>query len=159
MPLGKETIVALTADIVAAHVSKNAIAVNDMPMIIASVYAALTRLGQPDIAKLVEHTPVISVRASINPDFLVSMINGKRYKILKRHLSQNGYTPQSYREAFNLPPNYPMIAPNCAAKRSELARKIGLGQKPRTPQASNVSEAPRSRLSKRRAKKSDPADA
>ncbi len=124
-----EQLITLTADIVAAHVSNNSVAVGDLPTLIANVHGALTGLGQPET--LVEEKPkaAVSIRASVKPDHIISMIDGKPYKMLKRHLSQNGYTPQSYRETFDLPRDYPMTAPNYAAQRKELALKIGLGRK------------------------------
>jgi predicted transcriptional regulator len=158
MPLDKEIIVALTADIVAAHVANNVVAVNDMPKIITSVYAALAGLGEPDVEAPAERKPAVSARSSIKPDYLISMIDGKPYKMLKRHLTQNGHTPQSYRTAFNLPRDYPMTAPNYAAKRSELARKLGLGRQPTAPAAAEVAEATAPKPRKRRTKSDEPAD-
>jgi len=129
MSLDNETLITLTADIVGAHVSNNNVPVENVAGVIQSVYAALAGLGAP--AEVVEEKPVaaVSVRASVKPSHLVSMIDGKSYKMLKRHLSLNGYTPESYRETFNLPRDYPMVAAEYAEKRRDLAMKIGLGRK------------------------------
>lgn len=121
-------IVALTAEIVAAHVANNSVSINDIPTVISSVHSALVKLAMPEDPASVELRPAVSIRASVKPEHLLSMIDGRPYKMLKRHLAQNGYTPQSYREAFKLPADYPMTAPNYAAQRSELARKFGLGR-------------------------------
>lgn len=126
----QEQLITLTADIVAAHVANNNVAVGDVPTLIANVHGALSNLGKKE--EPVEEKPkaAVSIRASVKPDHIISMIDGKPYKMLKRHLAQNGYTPQSYRETFDLPRDYPMTAPNYAAQRKELALKIGLGRKP-----------------------------
>jgi predicted transcriptional regulator len=126
-----ETLITLTADIVAAHVSNNSVATGDVGSLIEKVYGALQGLDAP--AEPVEEKPkgAVSIRASIKPDHIVSMIDGKPYKMLKRHLGQNGYTPESYRETFGLPKDYPMVAPSYAEQRRTLAHKIGLGRKPK----------------------------
>lgn len=130
METDPKTLLELTADIVAAHVSNNTVAVSDLPGAIASVHQALQQLGQPAPAPAAEKPKgAVSPRASIKPDHLVSMIDGKPYKTLKRHISLHGYTPETYRETFGLPRDYPMVAPNYAARRSELAKQIGLGRK------------------------------
>lgn len=128
-----ELLVTLTADIVAAHVSNNSVAVGDVANLIANVHAALTSLNKP--AEPVDEKPkgAVSIRASIKPDHLISMIDGKPYKMLRRHLAQNSYTPETYRETFGLPKDYPMVAASYAEQRRDLAKKIGLGRKPRTP--------------------------
>lgn len=125
----QEQLITLTADIVAAHVSNNSVAVGDVPTLIANVHGALSNLGKQE--EPVEEKPkaAVSIRASVKPDHIISMLDGKPYKMLKRHLAQNGYTPQSYRETFDLPKDYPMVAPSYAAQRKELALKIGLGRK------------------------------
>lgn len=126
----QEQLITLTADIVAAHVANNSVAVGDLPTLIANVHGALSSLNKPE--QPVEEKPkaAVSIRASVKPDHIISMLDGKPYKMLKRHLAQNGYTPQSYRETFDLPKDYPMTAPSYAAQRKELALKIGLGRKP-----------------------------
>ncbi|MEC3949281.1 MucR family transcriptional regulator [Sphingobium sp. HWE2-09] len=130
-----EILITLTADIVSAHVSNNSVAASDVGGLIEKVYGALQGLGAP--VKPVEEKPkgAVSIRASIKPDHLVSMIDGNPYKMLKRHLSLNGFTPDSYREAFGLPKDYPMVAANYAESRRNLAIKIGLGRKPKAAAA------------------------
>jgi predicted transcriptional regulator len=125
-----ETLITLTADIVAAHVANNNIAVSDVPLIINNVHCALAGLGataQPEP----ELKPAVSVRASVKPDYVVCLEDGKKMKMLKRHLNtDHGLTPAEYRAKWNLPADYPMVAPNYATQRRELAVKIGLGRKP-----------------------------
>jgi predicted transcriptional regulator len=120
----------LAADIVSAFISNNSVPAADLPDLIGTVHAALRNSGQPapqhEEAKL---TPAISIRKSITPDHLISLEDGKQYKSLKRHLGKLGLTPEAYREKWGLPRDYPMVAANYAAKRSELARSMGLGQR------------------------------
>ena len=138
-----ETLITLTADIVAAHVSNNSVAVNDLAALIANVHGALSALGEPAIADEVKQEPAVSVRASIKPDYLVCLEGGKKLKMLKRHLMTHyQMTPADYRAKWNLPSNYPMVAPSYAAQRKELAHKIGLGRKPRAVAAAPA-KAPR----------------
>ena len=121
----------MTSELVAAYVSKNHIQVSELPNLISSVHAAFGGLGKPE-APSVEPTklvPPVSIKKSITDEYLVSMEDGKRYKSLKRHLSTHGLTPNEYRAKWGLPADYPMVAPAYAAKRSELARTIGLGRK------------------------------
>lgn len=127
----REQLVTLTADIVAAHVSNNSVAVGDVAALVTKVHDALAGLGNEAPAEPEKPKGAIGIRASIKPDYLVSMIDGRRYKLLRRHLGQNGYTPETYRETFGLPKDYPMVAPSYAEKRRELAVKIGLGTKGR----------------------------
>jgi predicted transcriptional regulator len=129
----QETLVTLTADIVAAHVSNNSVAVSDLPLLIANVHGALAQLGakapEPEAKK---QEPAVSVRASIKPDYIVCLEDGKRLKMLKRHLMTHyQMTPEQYRAKWNLPADYPMVAPNYAEQRRSLAKKIGLGTKRR----------------------------
>lgn len=128
-----EVLVSLTADIIAAHVSNNSVAISDLPALISATYGALAGLGQAPAAPAEPEKPkgAVSVRASIKPDYLVSMIDGKHYKMLRRHLSLNGYTPESYRATFGLPVDYPVVAASYAEKRRALAKAIGLGRKPK----------------------------
>lgn len=125
----QESLLALTADIVAAHVSNNTIAVSDVPALIKSVYNALNGLGAPVVVEEVKQEPAVSIRSSIKPDYIVCLEDGKKLKMLKRHLmSQYGLTPDDYRMKWGLPADYPMVAPNYAAQRRELAVQIGLGR-------------------------------
>jgi predicted transcriptional regulator len=126
-----ETIIALTADIVAAHVGNNSVSVSDLPAIIANVHAALAGLGTPIVAPPTKQEPAVSIRNSIKPDFIVCLEDGKKMKMLKRHLmTAFGMTPDAYRAKWDLPASYPMVAPNYAATRRALAVRIGLGRKP-----------------------------
>ena len=126
-----ENIITLTADIVAAHVSNNSVSAGDIATLIANVHRALSNLGEPAPVEEVKLEPAVSVRSSIKPDFIVCLEDGKKLKMLKRHL-MNRYqmTPDDYRAKWNLPADYPMVAPNYAQQRKELAIKIGLGRKP-----------------------------
>jgi predicted transcriptional regulator len=126
-----ETLITLTSDIVAAHVSNNSVGVDELGTLIGNVYSALAGLGQatPVAEKALE--PAVSVRASVKPDYIVCLEDGKKLKMLKRHLMTHyNLTPDQYRARWNLPADYPMVAPNYAEKRRELAKKIGLGRKP-----------------------------
>ncbi len=127
-----ETLVTLTADIVAAHVSNNSVAVGDLPLLIQNVHGALAGLGGPAPEPETKQEPAVSVRASIKPDYLVWLEDGKKLKMLKRHLMTHyQMTPEQYRAKCNLPADYPMVAPNYAEQRRSLAKKIGLGTKRR----------------------------
>lgn len=127
-----ETLITLTADIVAAHVSNNSVALSDIPSLIENVHRALNGLSPSEVVVEAERPePAVSVRASIKPDYIVCLEDGKKLKMLKRHLMTHyNMTPDDYRARWNLPADYPMVAPNYAATRRELAKKIGLGRKP-----------------------------
>jgi predicted transcriptional regulator len=127
-----QTLVELTSDIVSAYVSGNRVEAAELPGLIAGVFSSLGGLGK-EPAKPEPLTPPVSIRKSITPDFLISLEDGKRYKSLKRHLAGHGLTPEQYREKWGLPRDYPMVAPNYAAQRSELAKKMGLGRKVAAP--------------------------
>ncbi|WCT72892.1 MucR family transcriptional regulator [Sphingomonas naphthae] len=120
----------LTADIVAAHVSNNSVSVSDVPQLIEKVFASLQSLGTTPIETAVELKPAVPVRSSVKPDYIVCLEDGKKLTMLKRYLRTNyGMSPEDYRAKWNLPADYPMVAPNYAAKRRELAHSIGLGRK------------------------------
>jgi predicted transcriptional regulator len=121
--------VSVATDIVSAYVSSNAVARTDLAALIGSVHAALRTVGSPKAAEPADRTPRVSVKKSITPDFLISLEDGRPYKALKRHLAGLGLTPENYRRKWQLPLDYPMVAPNYAIRRSELARKHGLGRK------------------------------
>jgi predicted transcriptional regulator len=126
-----ETLITLTSDIVAAHVSNNSVGVEDLPLLITNVYSALAGLGSTTVVEEEKPEPAVSVRASVKPDYIVCLEDGKKLKMLKRHLMTHyNMTPEEYRARWNLPADYPMVAPNYAEKRRELAKKIGLGRKP-----------------------------
>lgn len=128
----RETLVTLTADIVAAHVSNNSVTISDLPLIIQNVHSALAGLGTKAAEPEVKQEPAVSVRASVKPDHIVCLEDGKKLKMLKRHLMTHyQMTPEQYRAKWNLPADYPMVAPNYAEQRRTLAKKIGLGTKRR----------------------------
>jgi predicted transcriptional regulator len=124
-------VIGLTAIIVSAYVEKNRVASSELPALIALVHAALGGASQPEVLQPSgpEKVTAAQVRKSITPEGLISFEDNRRYQSLKRHLSTKGLTPAQYREKWGLPADYPMVAPAYAAKRSELARSIGLGRK------------------------------
>ena len=129
----KETLITLTSDIVAAHLSNNNVDVDAVLSLITKVYHALAGLGE-QVAVIEERPePAVSIRASIKPDYIVCLEDGKKLKMLKRYLRTNfNMTPEEYRARWGLSADYPMVAPNYAEKRRDLAKKIGLGRKPGT---------------------------
>ncbi len=155
MAIENETLMTMTADIVSAHVSNNSVATGDVATLIQKVHDALQDIVTPKGAETAPAKPTgaVSIRASIKPQHIVSMIDGKPYKMLKRHLSRNGYTPESYREAFGLPKDYPIVAVDYAEKRRALAHRIGLGRKPRTVEAATPAKPATKATRKPRASK------
>ena len=141
-------LISLTADIVSAHVSNNAVPSADLPGLIASIHGALAQLGQPVEAEAPRPEPAVSVRASVKHDYIVCLEDGKKLKMLKRYLRTNyNMSPEEYRAKWGLPRDYPMVAPAYAETRKELAKKIGLGRKPATiktapPKAASKAKAP-----------------
>ena len=124
-----EKLLTLTADIVAAHVSNHSVSIADLPILIATVHGALADLGTVEQPVAAKQEPAVSVRASIKPDYIICLEDGKKLKMLKRHLmSHYGMTPDDYRAKWGLPKDYPMVAPNYAEQRRSLAMKIGLGR-------------------------------
>src|SRR5271170_3067805 len=129
--MAKSNPVELAAEIVSAFVSYNPVPKSELPSLIELVHSAVERLekgpesGPPQIEA---KAPAVPIRKSITPDFLICLDDGKRFKSLRRHLAGLGLTPAQYREKWNLPSDYPMVAANYAAQRSALAKKIGLGQ-------------------------------
>jgi predicted transcriptional regulator len=124
-------LLALTTEIVAAHVSNNTVSVNDLPQLIGQVYQSLLGIGKvtPAVAR---PQPAVPVKKSVHPDYIICLEDGKKLKMLKRHLmTAYKLTPEAYRERWALPPDYPMVAPNYARQRSRLAKEIGLGTRGR----------------------------
>jgi predicted transcriptional regulator len=120
----------LAADIVAAYVSNNSVTAADLPALIGTVHSALqSAAAGPEVAKAPTAEPAVPIKKSITPDYLISLEDGKRYKSMKRHLTRLGITPEQYRAKWGLPRDYPMVAPNYAKQRSELALALGLGRK------------------------------
>jgi len=121
-------IIAWTADIVASHVQNNSVAISDLPQLIKTVHDSLAGLTGDSPAE--KPQPAVSVRRSVTPDYIVCLEDGRKLKMLKRHLATAyGMTPEDYREKWGLPSDYPMVAPNYAKQRSSLAKKIGLGKR------------------------------
>ena len=128
--VAEDTLLTLTADIVAAHVSNNSVAVSDLPVLIANVHGALVGLGRAAAEPEVKQEPAVSVRSSVKPDYIVCLEDGKKLKMLKRHLMTHyNLTPDQYRQKWGLAADYPMVAPNYAEQRRTLAKSIGLGTK------------------------------
>ncbi len=122
----------MTADIVAAHVSNNSVAVNDLPNLIQNVHTALSGISGTSPAPEAKPEPKVPIRSSIKPDYIVCLEDGKKLKMLKRHLMTHyQMTPDQYRQKWGLNPDYPMVAPNYAEQRRTLAKSIGLGTKRR----------------------------
>lgn len=144
-------------DIVAAYVSNNSVPTAELPALISSIYSALSSLGQSGASETpaAEKLTPAQIRKSIKPDALISFIDGKQYKTLKRHLSGNGMTFEEYRERFGLPRDYPSTAPSYSAQRSALAKSLGLGQQRRkaaakvADTAEAVAGAPKTRSRKK----------
>ncbi len=144
-------LLSLTADIVSSHVSNNSVAVSDLPGLIGNVYAALSGLGNTAAPEKVQQEPAVSVRSSVRPDYIVCLEDGKKLKMLKRHLMTSyGLTPDAYRTKWNLPADYPMVAPSYAERRRSLAIRIGLGNK-RPVEAAAPAPAPAAPAKKPRA--------
>ena len=128
---GTADVLALTAQIVSAQVSKNNVAPDALPALIQDVYRTLSTVGR-EPAQADKPTPAVPVKKSIFPDHIICLEDGKKLKMLKRHLKTSfNLTPDQYRERWGLPADYPMVAPDYASHRSSLAKKIGLGTKPR----------------------------
>jgi len=122
----------MTADVVAAYVRNNSLATNDIPEVISMVHASLTDIGRDDGAAEAPLQPAVPIRRSVTPDYIVCLEDGKKLKMLKRHLRTSyNLTPDQYRTKWQLGPDYPMVAPNYAKRRSEFAKQIGLGLKSR----------------------------
>ena len=129
--INKGELLELTTEVVAAHVANNTVALTDLPQLIRDVYNTLSGLGTVSTTQE-RPQPAVSVRKSVTPDYIVCLEDGKKLKMLKRHLkTAYDMSPDEYRERWGLPSDYPMVAPNYAAHRSSLAKKIGLGTKSR----------------------------
>ena len=128
--LPEDALLRMTADIVSAYVSKNALPAQQIPEVINTVYSSLTGLsGQPIDLPTEPLKPAVPIRKSVTPEYIVCLEDGKKLKMLKRHLrSTYNMSPDEYRVRWGLPPDYPMVAPNYAAQRSEFAKRIGLGR-------------------------------
>ena len=132
--MGTLSPIELAAEMVAAFVSNNSVPTSELPALIHAVHAAVARLAVgPETApsQVEAKAPAVPIRKSITPDFLICLEDGKRFKTMRRHLAGLGLTPEQYRKKWSLPSDYPMVAPNYAAQRSAMAKKIGLGNIPR----------------------------
>jgi predicted transcriptional regulator len=134
----------LAAEIVSAHVANNSVAISDLPGLIAQVYGALDKLGQPTEPVISRPEPAVPIRKSVTPDHVICLEDGRKMKMLKRHLATAyNMTPDQYRERWGLPADYPMVAPNYAQQRSTLAKTIGLGTRRGSAPAEPVAPAPK----------------
>ena len=130
--MDSDTIITLTADIASAHVSNNSLSAADVPNLIKTVYDALTAVVEPKAPVEEKREPAVSIRSSVKADAIACLECGAKFKMLKRHLStDHALTPAEYKSRWNLNSEYPLVAPDYAAKRKELALKIGLGRKPK----------------------------
>ncbi|RMB02850.1 MucR family transcriptional regulator [Eilatimonas milleporae] len=124
-----QELLTLTADIVSSHVANNTVAVGDLPTLIEQVFKTLNGLDGEEPVKEERPKPAVPIRRSVTPDFIICLEDGKKLKMLKRHLkTRYDMTPDEYRERWGLPADYPMVAPNYAKQRRDLAKKIGLGR-------------------------------
>ena len=144
MAIDNSELLALTAEIVSAHVAHNVVAVSDLPTLISKVYHALAGAGAAASPAVPEQAaPAVSVRSSVKPEYLVCLEDGQKLKMLKRHLmTYHQMTPAAYRARWGLPSDYPMSAPSYSAQRRALARQIGLGTKPADVQPDTAPKAP-----------------
>jgi predicted transcriptional regulator len=134
--LSQNELLALTTEIVASHVSNNTVAVSDLSDLIRAVYGSLTNLSPtPAPEQPAKPMPAVAIKKSVTPEYIICLEDGKKLKMLKRHLkTRYNMSPEEYRMRWDLPQDYPMVAPSYAQQRSALAKKIGLGTKPRTRQ-------------------------
>lgn len=131
--MDKETLIALTTDIVVAHVENNRVTPSDMPNLIRSIYDALANAAEPPSAKEAAPEPAVSIRASVRPNAITCLECGTTMKLLKKHIrAEHQMTPEAYKARWGLPPDYPLVAPNYRVTRRELALKLGFGRKPTT---------------------------
>ncbi|MBA8910689.1 MucR family transcriptional regulator [Aminobacter ciceronei] len=142
-------LVELTADLVAAYVSNNPVPAGELPALIAEVYASIHKLGADVVPEKQLLTPRVPIKKTVTPDYIISLEDGQQYRTLKRHLTRLGLTPDEYRMKWSLPSDYPMVASNYSARRSALAKELGLGRKPAAMQAAKqaTKRAPRKAIS------------
>jgi len=125
-------LLSLTTEIVAAHVSNNTVAISDLPSLIEQVYRTLSNVGQDPVVQPERPQPAVPIKKSVTPDYIICLEDGKKLKMLKRHLkTAYNMSPEEYRDRWALPADYPMVAPNYAKQRSRLAKQIGLGTRAR----------------------------
>lgn len=144
LPNNPYSLLELTTDLVRAYLQNNNLPAAALPDVIRATYGSLSALGAPPAAAPGAQAPgAVTVRKSLaSPDHIISMIDGRPYRTLKKHIGHHGMTPQSYREMFNLPDSYPMVAPSYSAQRRAISIKLGLGRKPATASAPAPAPAP-----------------
>jgi predicted transcriptional regulator len=134
--ISRSELLALTGEIVSAHVSNSSVAQTELALLIQSVFDKLNALANDEIPTPVELTPAVPIKRTVTDDYIVCLEDGKKLKMLKRHLmAAYNMTPEQYRAKWGLRPDYPMVAPNYARTRQELAKRIGLGRKPKSEPA------------------------
>lgn len=139
-----DSLIELTADIISAYVSNNPVPLAELPSLISQVHAALEKAGGAAVEPLEKLKPAVPIKKSVTPDYILSLEDGKKFKSLKRHLATYyDMTPDEYRAKWGLSASYPMVAPNYAARRSALARAMGLGQKRNVPKQPKSAKATR----------------
>ncbi|MDP8917012.1 MAG: MucR family transcriptional regulator [Pseudomonadota bacterium] len=133
----RSEVIEMTADIVSAFVSNNSVPATELPALIQSVHRALSGVSTaPEVVESAPREPAVPVKKSVNPDFIVCLEDGRKFKSLKRHLrTKYNMSPEEYRSKWGLPKDYPMVAPNYAKARSDLAKQMGLGQGGRAPRS------------------------
>jgi predicted transcriptional regulator len=148
-----DLLVGVTADVVSAYVANNPVPSDQLPSLIGSIHQSLFNLASGEKPATPEpQKPAVSIKKSVTPEFIISLEDGKKFKSLKRHLATHyGMSPSEYRAKWNLPSDYPMVAPNYAATRSALAKRLGLGRKPEATPAAPVVEQRPTRDKKREA--------
>lgn len=125
-------LLSLTTEIVAAHVSNNTVGIQDLPALIEQVYRTLSNVGTEPVVQSEKPQPAVPIKKSVTPEYIICLEDGKKLKMLKRHLkTAYNMTPEEYRDRWALPADYPMVAPNYAKQRSKLAKQIGLGTRAR----------------------------
>ena len=152
--LEQRSLLGLTAEIVAAYAGHNVVAMSDLPGVITQVFEALRGAGAGEPDQPAEAlVPAVPIKKSVMPDFIVCLEDGKKLKLLKRHLATRyNLTPAAYRQRWGLPADYPMVAPAYAAQRSDLAKSLGLGRKPAAPEPVAVAKKPAGRVFMRKRK-------
>lgn len=142
-PRNHEMLIELTADVVAAYVSNNPVPAGELPNLIAEVHSALGKVGgAPGVAAVEKQKPAVNPKRSVQDDYIICLEDGKKFKSLRRHIMTHyGLTPDQYREKWGLEASYPMVAPNYAAARSQLAKKMGLGRKRKTGKSPSAGRA------------------
>jgi predicted transcriptional regulator len=143
-PTDHPKLLELTTEIVASYVGSNAVSTSDISSLISNVFTTLSSAGQPEVKAPEAPVPAVPINRSIRPDYIVCLEDGQKMKMLKRYLAKRyDMTPEDYRRRWGLPPDYPMVAPAYAARRSELAKSLGLGRRPKPAPAPEPAEAPR----------------